>query len=67
MDVLPLAVSAVPHPGLLRLHGAGHAAAVHVLSESDVGDAGRILPNEVHVRIQENGVHRLVPLGQSCQ
>lgn len=45
MDVLPLAVAAVPHAGLLRLHGAGHAAGVHVLGQSDVGDARRIFSN----------------------
>lgn len=64
MDILPLAIAAVPHPGLLRLHGARHATRIHVLSESNVGDAGCIFPNKVHVWIQEDGMHRLVPFGQ---
>lgn len=64
MDVLPLPVPAVPHAGLLRLHGARHAGGVHVLGEADVGDARRVFPDEVDVWVQEDGVHRLVAFGQ---
>lgn len=67
VDVLPLAVAAVPHAGLLGLHGARHAAGVHVLGQSNVGNARCIFPNQVHVRVQEDGVHWLVPLGQGCK
>ena len=67
VDVLPLAVAAVPHAGLLRLHGAGHAAGVHVLGQSDVGDARGVLPDEVHMWVQQDGVHGLIPLGQGCK
>lgn len=65
VNVLPLAITAMPHASLLRLHGLWHAAPVHVLGQADVGYAGRILPNQVHVRIQDDGVDWLVALGQS--
>ena len=65
MDVLPLAVAAVPHTGLLGLHGAGHAADVHVLGQPNVGDAGSILADQVHMRVQQDGVDWLVPFGKS--
>ena len=65
MDVLPLGVAAVPHAGLLGLHGAGHAAAVHVLGQADVGDAGGVLADQVHVGVQQDGVHWLVAFRQS--
>lgn len=64
VNVLPLPIAAVPHAGFLGLHGARHAAAVHVLGQPDVGDARRVLPNQVHVWVQEDGVHRLIPFGQ---
>ena len=64
MDVLPLAVAAVPHTGLLRLHGAGHAGSIHVLGQSNVSNTRCIFPNKVHVWIQEDGVHRLIPFRQ---
>ena len=67
VDVLPLAVAAVPDAGLLRLHGARHAAAVDVLGEADVGDAGGLVPDQVDVGIEEDGVDWLLPLGQSCR
>jgi len=65
VDVLPLAVAAVPHTGLLGLHGAGHAAGIQVLGQSNIGNTRCIFPNEVHMWIQEDGVHWLVPFGQS--
>lgn len=67
MDVLPLAITAVPHAGLLGLHGARHAAAVHVLGQANVGDARRVLPDQVNVRVQEDGVHWLVAFRQGCK
>lgn len=67
MDVLPLAVAAVPDAGLLGLHGAGHAVAVDVLGEADVGDAGRLVSDQVDVGVQQDGVDRLLGLGQSCR
>ena len=65
MHVLPLAVPAVPHASLLGLHGPGQAAAVQVLGEPHVGDARGILAHQVHVGVQDDGVHRLAALGQS--
>lgn len=66
MYVLPLAITAVPHAGLFRLAGTGPALAINVLCEADVGDTGCILPNDVHVRVQDGGVDRLAVLGQHC-
>lgn len=65
MDVLPLAVSALPHSGLLRLAGSRPTLSVNELSEADVSDAGRVLTNQVDVRIQDRGVDGLVVLGQN--
>lgn len=62
VDVLPLAVPAVPDAGLLRLHGAGQAVAVDVLGEADVGDARRLIPDQVHVRVEQDGVDGLLGL-----
>lgn len=64
VDVLPLAIAAVPDAGLLGLAGAGPALRVDVLGEADVGDAGSVLPNDVHVRVQDGRVDRLVVLGE---
>lgn len=60
MDILPLAVATVPHPGLLRLGGPWPPLQVDVLGEADVGNAGRILPNQVDVRVQDGGVDGFV-------
>lgn len=67
MDVLPLAVSAVPHARLLRLAGARPALPVHELGEADVGDAGGVLADQVHVGVQDGGVDGLAVLGQNCK
>jgi len=67
VDVLPLAVAALPDARLLRLRGAWHAAAVHVLREADVGDAGPLVPDQVDVGVEQDGVNGLLPLGQSCR
>lgn len=64
MDVLPPAVSAVPHPGLLRLAGAGAALPVHKLRQADVGDARGVLPDHVHVWVEDGGVDGLAVLGE---
>lgn len=65
VDVLPLAVAAMPDASLLRLHGARHAVAVDVLREADVGDAGGFVPDQVDVGVEQDGVDRLLPLRQS--
>lgn len=62
MDVLPLAVAAVPDTGLFGLAGARAALTVDVLRQADVGDAGGIFPDDVHVRVQDGGVNGLVVL-----
>lgn len=64
VDVLPLAVSAVPDSSLLRLAGPWLTLIVYELSQADVGDAGGVLPDQVDVRIQDGGVDGLVVLGQ---
>lgn len=64
VDVQPLAISTVPDTGLLRLHGAWHPAAIHVLGQADVRDTCRILPNQVHMRVQKDSVYRFVTFGQ---
>lgn len=56
MDVLPPAVSAVPHSGLFRLAGAGSTLAVHKLRQANVCDAGRIISDHVHMRVEDGGV-----------
>lgn len=67
MDIEPLAIPAVPDPGLLRLAGARPALPVDVLGEADVGDAGGVLPDHVDVRVQDGGVDGLAVLGQDCR
>lgn len=59
VDDLPLAITAVPHAGLLRLGGARDAPRVQVLCDADIGDAGRLVTHQVDVGIQDGGVHRL--------
>lgn len=63
VDDLPLAVAAVPHPGLLGLGGARRAVGVDVLRHSDVGDAGGLVAHQVDVGVQDGGVDRLAVLG----
>ena len=64
VDVLPAAVAALPDPRLLRLAGARPALDVHVLRQPDVRDAGRLLPHQVDVRVQDGGVDGLTVLSQ---
>lgn len=66
VDVLPLAVAAVPDAGLLRLAGARPALGIDVLGEADVGDAGSVLADDVDVGVQDGCVDRLVVLGEHC-
>lgn len=65
MDVLPLAVPAVPHARLLRLAGPRSTLVVHKLGQTDVGDAGGVLADQMHVGVQDGGVDGLVVLGQN--
>lgn len=62
VNIEPLALAAMPHPGLLRLAGARAARGVHKLSEPDVGDARGLLADQVHVGVEQSGVHRLAVL-----
>ena len=62
VDNLPLAVAAVPHPGLLRLGGAWRAVGVDILRHSDVSDAGGLVAHQVDVRVQDGGVDRFTVL-----
>lgn len=64
VHVEPFGIPAVPHPRLLRLAGARPALAVHVLRQADVGDAGGLVPDQVHVGVQDGGVHRLAVFTQ---
>lgn len=64
MDVLPPALPAVPYSGLLRLAGAGAALTVHKLRQADVSDAGGVVSDDVHVRVEDGGVDGLAVLGE---
>lgn len=66
MHVEPLGVAAVPHARLLRLAGARPALAVYVLRQADVGYAGGVLADQVDVRVEDGGVHRLAVFTQHC-
>lgn len=65
MNVLPLSIPAVPHTGLFRLHCLWHPAAIHVLCEPNVCYASSVIPYQVHVRVQDNGVDWFIAFGQS--
>lgn len=67
VDIEPLAVSAVPDTGLLRLRGAGPALAINVLRQADVRDAGGVLPDDVDVGVQDGCVDWLAVLRQYWQ
>lgn len=64
MHVEPLGVATVPHARLLRLAGTRTALAVNVLCQADVSDARCILSDQVHMRVQDSGVHWLIVLTQ---
>lgn len=57
MNDLPFAIPAVPDAGLLGLGSAGDPSRVHVLRDADVGDAGRLVPHQVDVGVQDRRVH----------
>lgn len=65
VDVLPLAVSAMPDTSLLRLGGPRPTLIVNELSQTDVGDAGGVLADQVDMGVQDGGVDGLVVLGQN--
>lgn len=64
MHVEPLGVAAVPHARLLGLAGSRPALGVHVLRQADVSDAGGLLADQVHVWVEDGGVHRLAVFTQ---
>lgn len=64
VDVKPLAITAMPHTCLLRLAATWAALAVDVLRQPDIRNTGSILPDEMNMRIEDSGVHRLVVLTQ---
>lgn len=64
MDVEPLAISAVPHTRLLGLAAPRATLAINVLREPDIRDARSVLSNQMNMRIEDSGVHRLVVLTQ---
>lgn len=64
VDVLPPALPAVPHPRLLGLAGAGPPRPVHELRQADVGDAGGLVPDHVHVGVEDGGVDGFAVLGE---
>lgn len=67
VNVLPFGVTAVPHAGLFRLAAARSPLAVDELGEADVGDAGSIFSDQMHVRVQDGGVDGLTVLRQHCK
>ena len=62
MDVLPPALPAMPHPGLLGLAGARASLQVDKLCEANVRDARGIFANQVDVGVQDGGVDGLAVL-----
>ncbi len=64
MDTLPFRVPTMPHPRLFRLAAARPALPIHVLCEADVGDAGGLFSDQVHVRVEDGGVDGLTVLRQ---
>ena len=64
MNIEPLSIATMPHPGLLRLAGPRTACRVHKLREPDVGYARGVLANQVHVGVEQGGVHGLAVLAQ---
>ena len=66
VDVVPLAVAALPDACLLGLGGTGGAPPVQVLGEADVGDAGGVVPQQVDMGVEQDGVDRAAGLRQSC-
>lgn len=64
VDIKPLAITTVPHTRLLRLAATWAALAVDVLRQTDIRNTGSILPDEMNMRIEDSGVHRLVVLTQ---
>lgn len=60
MDVLPLAIPAMPDTGLLRLARARAALPINVLRQPDVSDTGSVFPNDMHMRVQDGCVNGLV-------
>lgn len=66
VDIEPLAIPAMPDPGLLRLAGARPTLPIDVLGEADVGNASRVLSDHVDVWVQDGGVDGLAVLGQDC-
>lgn len=66
MHVEPLGVTAMPHARLLRLAGARPALGVDVLRQADVGDAGGVLADQMDMRVEYGGVHRLAVFTQHC-
>jgi len=65
VDVLPLAVSAMPDARLLRLAGPRPTLDVHKLSQANVGDAGGVLADQVDVGVEDGSVDGLDVLGQN--
>lgn len=66
MHIEPFGIAAMPHARLLRLAGARPALGVHVLRQTDVGDAGGILANQMHMGVEDGGVHWLAVFTQHC-
>lgn len=64
MDIQPLAIPAVPDPGLFRLRGARPALAVDILRQANVGNASGIVANNMNVGVQYGGMDWLAVLGQ---
>lgn len=67
VHIEPFGVAALPHARFLRLAGARSALAVHVLRQADVGYAGRVVADQMHVRVEDGGVHGLAVFTQHCR
>lgn len=67
VNVLPFSIAALPYTGLFGLHGARHAIPIHVLGQSNISNACSVFPDEMHMWIQEDGVHWLISFRQGCE
>lgn len=66
VDVEPLGIAPMPHAGLFRLAGARPPLSVDVLRQANVGDAGGVLTNQMHVGVEDGGVHGFAVFTQNC-
>lgn len=65
MHIEPFGVTAMPHTSLLRLAGTRPSLTVDVLRQTNVGDAGGILADQMDMGVEDGGVHRFAVFTQN--